>query len=61
MQRVPRAASSEDSQTISPRNLDAMWPELLSESLADTELQFDAQAFFDDYMSTGETSRTLVL
>lgn len=33
-----------------------MWPELLSESLADTELQFDAQAFFDDYMSTGETS-----
>ncbi len=40
---------------------DAAWAELSSDFLGDAELEFDPQAFFDDYMFTGKTVRSAIL
>lgn len=40
---------------------DAAWAELSSDFLGDAELEFDPQAFFDDYMFTGKTFSSAVL
>ena len=47
-------ASNESRSTQMPRDDEAFWEGLPSTLFADAELNFDPQAFFDDYVSTGK-------
>ena len=47
-------AGNEPHSTQMPRDDEAFWKGLPSTLFADAELNFDPQAFFDDYMSTGK-------
>ena len=53
-QTTQAAAGDEADSCDDQRDDNAFWKELPSSLLADAELDFDAQAFFDNYMCTGK-------